>query len=199
MSPVQATVYLGLGANLGNRERNITRAVEILGEKVNVDQVSAIYESPAMYVTGQPAFLNAVCRGATELEPLELLAFAQEIERYMGRAGGERNAARPLDVDILFYGGLVTETPKLTIPHPLIDERPFVLAPLAEIDPYLRHPGYRQISLGDAGGAWRAGRDGPVRCRGGLLEGPQTRPPANPPARQRRLACRRLVTQIRRQ
>ena len=140
MSPVQATVYLGLGANLGNRERNITRAVEILGEKVNVDQVSAIYESPAMYVTGQPAFLNAVCRGATELEPLELLAFAQEIERYMGRAGGERNAARPLDVDILFYGGLVTETPKLTIPHPLIDERPFVLAPLAEIDPYLRHP-----------------------------------------------------------
>ena len=140
MSATPATVYLGLGANLGNRERNITRAIEILGEQVAVDMVSRIYESPAMYRTEEPRYLNAVCRGTTPLSPEDLLTFVKEIEASMGRVGTERNAPRPLDIDILYYDDLVVETPMLTIPHPRIAERPFVLAPLAEVGADVRHP-----------------------------------------------------------
>ena len=133
-------VHLGLGSNLGDRRRNIERAVELLGERVQVECVSKFYETPPMYEERQPPFLNAVCRCASPPAPRDLLRFIQEIEANLGRVPGPKNSPRPLDIDILLYGSLTLDEPDLAIPHPSIAERPFVLVPLAEIDPNAVHP-----------------------------------------------------------
>ena len=133
-------VHLGLGSNLGDRRRNIERAVELLGERMQVECVSRFYETPPMYEERQPPFLNAVCRCASPPAPRDLLRFIQEIEANLGRVPGPKNSPRPLDIDILLYGSLTLDEPDLAIPHPGIAERPFVLIPLAEIDPDAVHP-----------------------------------------------------------
>ena len=133
-------VHLGLGSNLGDRGRNIERAVEILGERMEVERVSKLYETPPMYEEHQPSFLNAVCRCSSPPAPRDLLRFIQEIEKALGRVPGPKNSPRPLDIDILLYGALTLNEPDLVIPHPGIAERPFVLVPLAEIDPGIVHP-----------------------------------------------------------
>ena len=135
-----ARVHLGLGSNLGDRARNIERAVELLGERMQVELVSKLYETPPMYEEHQPPFLNAVCRCAAPPAPRDLLPFIQEIEAALGRVPGPKNSPRPLDIDILLYGSLTLNEPDLVIPHPGIAERPFVLVPLAEIDPGAVHP-----------------------------------------------------------
>ena len=136
-----AIVYLGLGSNLGDREANLSQALRLLGQRgVWVDRVSSIYETEPVGYLEQPRFLNAVCRVSTELGPEELLSLAKEVEGLLGRRPSFPNAPRPIDVDILFYEDLVMESPELTIPHPRLAERAFVLVPLAEIAPDLVHP-----------------------------------------------------------
>lgn len=133
-------VYLGLGSNLGDRRRRLGDAVGRLGELGEDVRVSGLYETTPQGFAGQPAFLNAACRIWTRLDPFELLGGLKELESLAGAGRAFVNGPRPLDVDILVYGRLVLAAPGLTIPHPRMAERRFVLAPLAEIAPGLRHP-----------------------------------------------------------
>jgi len=137
---VETEVYLGLGSNLGDRMDNLTKAVECLSQKVTIGEVSSVYETEPMYYEKQPLFLNAVLSGMTELEPIELLHFIKRIESELGRAPGPRNAPRTIDIDILFYGDRAVNTPELTVPHPALAERAFMLVPLAEIAGDFVHP-----------------------------------------------------------
>ncbi len=137
-----ASVYLGIGSNLGQRENNCRKAIEHLTDAgVKVKKQSKPVETKPWGVEDQPAFINMAAMAETSLEPLELLSELKAIEKAMGRdmeAG--RWAPRLIDLDILLYDDIVLETPELIIPHPLMHERAFVLAPLAEIAPYMMHP-----------------------------------------------------------
>ena len=133
-------VYLSLGSNLGQRAENLAQALRMLGEKLKIVQVSAIYETEPVGIREQPWFLNLVCAAETELSPQELLAFFQGIEGKVGRVRERRFGPRLIDIDILFYDGLIIRTPSLEIPHPRLTERAFVLVPLVEIAPGLLHP-----------------------------------------------------------
>ncbi len=133
-------VYLGLGSNLGDRMSNLASAVERLSRKITIKKISSVYETEPVYYKEQPLYLNAVLSAVTELDPFELLNFVKSIESDLGRQPSFRNAPRTIDIDILFYGDQVAETPEITIPHPRIAERAFVLVPLAEIAPRLVHP-----------------------------------------------------------
>ena len=130
-------VYLALGANLGDRSASLRTAVERLRDAVAVERMSSVYETEPAYLLDQPHFLNMALRGRTTLDPHALLAFLKRIERDMGRAAGPRYGPRTIDLDILLYDSLALATAQLTIPHPRMAERPFVLAPLAEIAPEL--------------------------------------------------------------
>ena len=133
------TVYLALGSNMGDRQRNIDRALDFLSQRLRLGRVSATYETDPVGNTDQPRFLNLVCQVFTRLAPEALLALAKGIESKMGRTS-KSGDPRPIDIDILFYGEQVMETPELVIPHPRIAERAFVLIPLVEIAPDLQHP-----------------------------------------------------------
>jgi 2-amino-4-hydroxy-6-hydroxymethyldihydropteridine diphosphokinase len=140
METKPVTVYLGLGSNMGDRQKNLDKALDLLSQRLQVEKVSSVYETEPIGNVNQPRFLNMVCQAFTRLAPVELLAVAKGIELKLGRAPGKSNAPRPIDIDILFYGDLVIETPELVIPHPRLTERAFVLIPLAEIAPDLVHP-----------------------------------------------------------
>jgi len=135
-----ATVYLGLGSNLGEREENLRQALTRLSVKVNPEKVSSVYETEPVGYEEQPLFLNLVCRVTTNLTPEELLHLAKDIETKMGRVPSFPNAPRIIDIDILFYEDKIMDTLNFTIPHPRLQERAFVLIPLAEIAPDLVHP-----------------------------------------------------------
>ena len=134
------TVYLGLGSNLGERQYNLDRALEFLSHRLRVEKVSSVYDTEPIGNTEQPRFLNLVCQIATSLEPIGLLTLVKGVETKMGRLPHTSNKPRPIDIDILFYGDQIVETPQLIIPHPRLTERAFVLIPLAEIAPDLVHP-----------------------------------------------------------
>ena len=134
------TVYLGLGSNMGDRQGNLDEALELLSRKLQVQQVSPIYDTEPVGNIHQPRFLNLVCRISTRLSPVELLTLVKGIEMRLGRKPGTSDAPRPIDIDILFYGDLIMETPDLTIPHPKLTGRAFVLIPLDAIAPDLVHP-----------------------------------------------------------
>jgi 2-amino-4-hydroxy-6-hydroxymethyldihydropteridine diphosphokinase len=132
--------YLGLGSNLGEREANLCQALTLLSAKANLEEVSSIYETEPVGYKRQPLFLNLVCRITTDLSPEELLRFAKDIEAEMGRVRSRQpNRPRRIDIDVLFYGETIMETPDLTIPHPRLKDRAFVLIPLNEIAPNLVH------------------------------------------------------------
>ncbi|UCD53842.1 MAG: 2-amino-4-hydroxy-6-hydroxymethyldihydropteridine diphosphokinase [Dehalococcoidia bacterium] len=133
-------VYLGLGSNMGDRQENLDRALNFLSQKLQVARVSSMYDTEPVGNINQPRFLNLVCQVYTRLAPAALLLLAKGIESKRGRVVRDSNAPRPIDIDILFYGDQVVETPELVIPHPRLAERAFVLVPLAEIAPTLRHP-----------------------------------------------------------
>jgi 2-amino-4-hydroxy-6-hydroxymethyldihydropteridine diphosphokinase len=137
-------IFIGLGSNLGDREDNIRTALNLLEEKMNLVVVSSLYETEPMYVKDQPLFLNCVAKFETDLEPEEVLNYFQNIEKNLGRERSVRYGPRTIDLDILFYGDLIVEENFLKIPHPLIQERAFVLVPLAEIAPQLVHPVYKR-------------------------------------------------------
>ena len=137
-----ATVYLGLGANLGNREANLRMALRGLSRMTRLEAVSSLYETEPMGgPSGQPPFYNAACRVEMGLEPRPLLRFLQNLEQEIGRRqGGPLWEPRPIDLDVLLYAERILEEEGLVIPHPRLAERAFVLAPLAEIAAGLRHP-----------------------------------------------------------
>jgi 2-amino-4-hydroxy-6-hydroxymethyldihydropteridine diphosphokinase len=134
------TAYLCLGSNMGEREKNLTQALILLSQKTNLDKVSSIYETEPVGYTEQPCFLNLVCRITTDLSAEEILHLAKAIENKIGRIPDFPNSPRLIDIDILLYENQIIKTQNLTIPHPRLTERAFVLIPLAEIAPELVHP-----------------------------------------------------------
>lgn len=143
---MSSVIYLGLGSNQGNRVEALTEAIKQLGEKMQIVRSSRIYESEPVFkrrTIPQEWFLNCVVVGDTELSPEELLRVLKKIEEKAGRKISDPEAhckPRPLDIDILLYGNLVGEMPRLQIPHPRMLARRFVLLPLAEIAPLVIHP-----------------------------------------------------------
>lgn len=148
----ERTGYLGLGSNVGERERAIRRALELLRERgVDVEAVSSLYETePVGEILDQRDFLNAAARVRTALEPLALLDACKAVEVDLGREpGATRHAPRPIDVDLLLLGDLELRHERLTLPHPEVRNRQFVLVPLLELDPELTLPdGTRLAELG---------------------------------------------------
>jgi len=147
-----SAVYLGIGSNLGDRASHIRTAVRDLEDNsiVEAHQVSSLYESEPVGWDDGPWYLNAVLSGSTRLEPQELLAALKDMEIQAGREAGERNAPRPLDLDILLYDGVRLEQSDLIIPHPRILERAFVLWPLAEVAPAVEvAPGVTALAAAD--------------------------------------------------
>ncbi len=133
-------VLLGLGGNQGDRRAALRAALAGLAPAVAVDACSSVYETAPVHVTDQPAFLNMAARGRTLLGPEPLLAALKALERRLGRTPTRRWGPRRIDVDILFYGDRVLDAPTLTVPHPRMAERAFVLAPAAEVAADWRHP-----------------------------------------------------------
>jgi 2-amino-4-hydroxy-6-hydroxymethyldihydropteridine diphosphokinase len=132
--------YLGLGSNLGDREAMLRHAVEELASFVRVDIISDLYETEPIGFEDQPWFLNCACAGHTELAPLALLHACKGLETHLGRQPGPRFGPRVIDIDLLAYEDLVLDTGELTLPHPRLHERGFVLAPMTDIAPDWRHP-----------------------------------------------------------
>lgn len=135
-----AHVAIALGSNLGDRAAMLRTARERLERYVDTVRMSRIYETEPVGYHDQGRFLNAVIVGTTQLEPTALLRALQRIEAELGRERPFPNAPRTIDLDLLFYDDMVLETPELTVPHPRLQERFFVLVPLVELTPDLRHP-----------------------------------------------------------
>ena len=133
-------VFLGLGSNLGNKRSNIGLAVKEIGKISSHVTVSSLYETVPKGFDGQPAFLNAACRAWTRLDPFELLRTLRDIQADIGYGSVFTNGPRVLDIDVLTYGVLVMNAPSLTIPHPRMVDRAFVMMPLAEIASEACHP-----------------------------------------------------------
>ena len=157
--------YLGLGSNVGDRKEHLRAAMRLLREDgVEVDAVSSLYETePVGEILDQPDFINAAVRIQTDLEPEQLLDVCKAIEVEQGRMfGGPRQGPRSLDIDLLLLGGLELETERLTLPHPELTGRRFVLAPLLELDPDLELPNGTRLAdaieaLGEGQRAERVG------------------------------------------
>lgn len=146
MASAQKRAFLGLGSNIGNRAENIYRGLEIVQEKgaFSVRGMSPLYETEPVGWEGAPWYLNGIAEGDTSLSPRELLVALKQIERDLGRSDDRRNSPRPLDLDILWMEGILIRTPDLAIPHPRLQEREFVLRPLADLAPDLEvEPGLR--------------------------------------------------------
>jgi len=155
-----AHIYLGLGSNKGDRLENLRAAIKALPPLVEVKRVSSVYETVPMassadlpvrgtqaggyggpqYHETQDFFFNIAVHGHTSLTPFDLFKLAKEIERQVGRTESFENGPRELDIDILLFDNLILNTPELTIPHPRMHERPFVLVPLEEIARRVEHP-----------------------------------------------------------
>ena len=134
-------IYLSLGSNVGDREGNLRKAVERLASlDVRVLRSSRIYETEPVDYKDQAWFLNQVVEAETALFPMQLLARTGRVERELGRVRTRRNGPRTIDIDILFYAAAIVNTLRLEIPHPRMALRRFVLVPLAELAPDLRHP-----------------------------------------------------------
>jgi 2-amino-4-hydroxy-6-hydroxymethyldihydropteridine diphosphokinase len=135
-------VFLSLGSNLGDRSAMLAQARALLdGPDLRIVAASSVYETLPWGVTDQPRYLNQVLEGRTTLSPRRLLHRCQDVETRLGRVRSTRWGPRIIDVDILLYGGLEINEPDLTIPHPQLADRAFVLVPLAELDAALRIPG----------------------------------------------------------
>jgi 2-amino-4-hydroxy-6-hydroxymethyldihydropteridine diphosphokinase len=145
-----ARAFVGIGANLGDRERALRTALELLAERPGIDvvRVSALRETDPVGYLDQPRFLNGAAELRTELPPRALLAELLDVERALGRVRGEgpRFGPRPLDLDLLVYDDAVVDEPGLVVPHPRLHERRFALEPLAELDPALIVPGRGTVS-----------------------------------------------------
>ena len=161
------TCYLSLGSNLGDRAATLRRAIGELSAhpRIELRQVSSVYETKPVTAEPQPDYLNLAVALETDLEPLELLHVTQEIEQRLGRTRPHPNAPRTIDIDLLTCGDIMVQTAELTLPHPRMLQRQFVLVPLADLDV--------DLCVGDARPVGElADRGGPdVRLVGGLAEG----------------------------
>jgi dihydroneopterin aldolase/2-amino-4-hydroxy-6-hydroxymethyldihydropteridine diphosphokinase len=134
-------VYISIGSNLGDREKNCSRSIELLEKNgIVVRQRSSLYETIPWGVREQPLFLNMVIEAETELKPQELLEVLKNVEIEVGREKSSRWGPRSIDLDILLYDDITLDEETLTIPHPYLHERDFVLIPLCEIAPDIKHP-----------------------------------------------------------
>ncbi len=138
------TVYLSLGSNVGDRKANLQEAVRRLAEIGEVVRVSSLYETEPVEFVHQPWFLNAAVELRTQLMPLRLMSAVLAMERRMGRRRVVAKGPRIIDIDVLLMGSNVIERADLTVPHPAMHERRFVLEPMAEIAPEVRHPVLRR-------------------------------------------------------
>ena len=134
-------IYLGLGTNLGDRRRNLAQAaLRLDATDLSILRESSIYETEPRDLLEQPWFLNQVLEAETSLFPRQLQARLQRVERMLGKRPTVPKGPRLIDIDILLYGDTVVSTPELEIPHPRMQDRRFVLEPLAELAPDVRHP-----------------------------------------------------------
>ncbi|MBN2148531.1 MAG: 2-amino-4-hydroxy-6-hydroxymethyldihydropteridine diphosphokinase [Anaerolineales bacterium] len=146
LPPMEHTIYLAMGTNLGDRAANLHAAMVALPPAVQVNACSSTYETEPWGITDQPVFYNLAIKAATDLSPAALLVYIKNIEKSLGRVPSMRYGPRLIDIDILFYDTLILDATQnntplpLILPHPRLHERAFVLAPLAEIAPSLRHP-----------------------------------------------------------
>jgi 2-amino-4-hydroxy-6-hydroxymethyldihydropteridine diphosphokinase len=137
------TVYLGLGSNLEDRHHHMVQAIDFLAERLKIEKMSPVYDTEPVGEKNQPRFLNMVIKISTRLPANTLLFMAKGIEAKLGRV--PIDTPRPIDIDILFYGDQIINTPsQLIVPHPRLIERAFVLVPLADIAPDLVHPGNKK-------------------------------------------------------
>ena len=136
----QHTIYLALGSNLGNRLENLKEAISSLSPQMTVKAKSHVYETLPWGFEDQPKFLNQALKAQTYLQPEPLLKHIKRLEIALGRKPSFQNGPRLIDIDILFYDDMVLSTPSLTIPHPRLHERGFVLLPLMDLAPDLTHP-----------------------------------------------------------
>ncbi|MCL2707332.1 MAG: 2-amino-4-hydroxy-6-hydroxymethyldihydropteridine diphosphokinase, partial [Dehalococcoidia bacterium] len=134
------SVYLGLGSNIGERKQNLDTALHFISQRLKIIAASSVYDTAPEDNFDQPHFLNMAIHAHTTLAPLPLLTLLKGIENKLGRIPAKRYSPRTLDIDILFYGQQILDLPELSIPHPRISERAFVLMPLDEIAPGLTHP-----------------------------------------------------------
>jgi 2-amino-4-hydroxy-6-hydroxymethyldihydropteridine diphosphokinase len=141
---VHKTVYLSLGSNLGDRAANLREAIQKLSGMGNVVATSSLYETEPIELTAQPWFLNCAVKLDTEKMPRQLISAILSLEQSMGRQRKQKKGPRIIDIDILLFGSSVIEIPSLTVPHPKLHERRFVLEPLAEIAPDARHPVFKR-------------------------------------------------------
>jgi 2-amino-4-hydroxy-6-hydroxymethyldihydropteridine diphosphokinase len=137
-------VYLSLGSNIGDREGNLRTAISKLREIGNVVAVSSFYETEPLELTAQPWFLNCAVKFETEKMPRQLISAILNLEQSMGRQRKQKKGPRTIDIDVLLFGSSIIEIPSLTVPHPRLHERRFVLEPLAEIAPDARHPVFKR-------------------------------------------------------
>lgn len=143
-----ATVYIGLGSNLGHRESNLEQAMRLFSPEFQITKASSIYETEMMYRRERPRYFNMVCRVETKLSPAHAYAKCKAIERSMGRKVTGMFDPRTIDVVLLLYENQIHKTGTMIIPHPRMHERAFVLVPLAEIAPSLVHPILNQTMAG---------------------------------------------------
>src|SRR5712671_3303692 len=141
---MQDRVYLSLGSNVGDREDHLRGAITRLESIARVISVSSFYETEPIEVTNQPWFLNCAVKVETTKMPKQLMAAILEMEREMGRLRTIKKGPRTVDIDILLFGDAVVDSQEVTIPHPAMHERRFVLEPLAEIAPEARHPVFKK-------------------------------------------------------
>ncbi|HUN82052.1 MAG TPA: 2-amino-4-hydroxy-6-hydroxymethyldihydropteridine diphosphokinase [Phycisphaerae bacterium] len=148
MSNLAHTAYIALGANLGHREKNITAALQALEatREIKIAKVSSLYETVPVGGPPQDKFLNAVAQVKTSLDAPRLMSLCLRIEDSLGRKRSERWGPRPIDLDILLFDDEIHSSEELTIPHPMMHERRFVLEPLAEIAPDVVHPMLEQTA-----------------------------------------------------
>ena len=143
-------IYLGLGGNLGDPPSTFQQALELVGRFAEVTKVSKLYKSKPYGFVDQPDFYNAAAQLASDLDPLDLLAQLQEVEKQLGKKVVRENGPRVIDLDLLVYADEVIDLPELTLPHPGILDRDFVLKPLADLNPMLSHPAWNGQSLQSA-------------------------------------------------
>jgi 2-amino-4-hydroxy-6-hydroxymethyldihydropteridine diphosphokinase len=140
-------IYLGLGGNLGDPPATFQQALKLIGEFAQVTKVSKLYKSKPFGFADQPDFYNAAAQLSSNLSPLDLLAQLQEVEKQLGKKVVRENGPRVIDLDLLVYADEVIDLPELTLPHPGILDRDFVLKPLIDLNPILTHPAWNGQSL----------------------------------------------------